>query len=198
MDMQDTGLLLLRASVGGTIAVHGIQKLFGWFDGPGLDKAAGGFEHMGFTPGRPHALAAALTETVGGSMIALGVGSRAGAGAAGGNMAVASSVHAPKGFFAANGGMEHPAGLTVGAAAIALLGPGDISLDRLIGHRLARPWMGAIGLVAAAAGAAAFISRMRRNQQQPPTPAAQEEVDLSGYEKEAEPAPAPEPVHASS
>lgn len=30
------GILLLRIAVGMTMAGHGVQKLLGWFDGPGL------------------------------------------------------------------------------------------------------------------------------------------------------------------
>jgi len=31
----DTGLLALRVGVGGALAAHGAQKLFGWFGGYG-------------------------------------------------------------------------------------------------------------------------------------------------------------------
>jgi hypothetical protein len=34
---MDIGLLLLRLTVGLTLAAHGAQKLFGWFGGPGID-----------------------------------------------------------------------------------------------------------------------------------------------------------------
>jgi putative oxidoreductase len=37
---QDFGLMLLRWAVGALLIVHGLQKAFGWFGGPGLD----GFE----------------------------------------------------------------------------------------------------------------------------------------------------------
>ena len=32
------GLLILRVIGGLTLAAHGAQKLFGWFEGPGLTK----------------------------------------------------------------------------------------------------------------------------------------------------------------
>jgi putative oxidoreductase len=32
--VQDAGLLVLRAGVGGVLIAHGCQKLFGWFGGP--------------------------------------------------------------------------------------------------------------------------------------------------------------------
>ncbi len=40
MTARDLGLLGLRLGVGGTLAAHGTQKLFGWFGGAGLDQTA--------------------------------------------------------------------------------------------------------------------------------------------------------------
>ncbi len=63
---MDIGLLLLRLTVGLTLAAHGSQKLFGWFGGPGLDATGQFFTMLGFAPGRRHALMAGLAETGGG------------------------------------------------------------------------------------------------------------------------------------
>ena len=49
---MDIGLLLVRVTVGLLMAAHGAQKLLGWFGGPGLARAAGLFEGLGFRPGR--------------------------------------------------------------------------------------------------------------------------------------------------
>jgi putative oxidoreductase len=62
---ENAGLLVLRAGVGGVLAAHGTQKLFGWFGGHGLDGTAAAFEQIGFAPGRPSALAAGLGEAGG-------------------------------------------------------------------------------------------------------------------------------------
>jgi len=35
-NMQNLGLLTLRAGVGGVLLAHGVQKLFGWLGGAGL------------------------------------------------------------------------------------------------------------------------------------------------------------------
>jgi putative oxidoreductase len=69
---MDIGLLLLRLTVGLTLAAHGAQKLFGWFGGPGLDAIAQFFTMLGFPPGRRNALMAGLAETGGGLLLALG------------------------------------------------------------------------------------------------------------------------------
>ena len=69
---MDIGLLLLRLTVGLTLAAHGAQKLFGWFGGPGRDVTGQFFEALGFYPGRRHALMAGLVETSGGVLLALG------------------------------------------------------------------------------------------------------------------------------
>lgn len=57
--MRDIALLGARLVVGGYLAVHGAQKLFGAFGGAGLDRAGAGFERMGLTPGKPMAALAA-------------------------------------------------------------------------------------------------------------------------------------------
>ena len=70
---ENAGLLALRAGVGGVLIAHGVQKLFGWLGGHGLDATGAAFERMGFQPGRQSALAAGLGEAGGGALIALGL-----------------------------------------------------------------------------------------------------------------------------
>jgi putative oxidoreductase len=76
-------------------------------------------------------------------------------------MIVASSMHVDKGFFNGKGGFEYPAVLGWSAAALALAGPGTLSLDHLLGHRLNRSWM-RLALAGAAVAAVAVIVRRRR------------------------------------
>jgi putative oxidoreductase len=181
---RDLGLLTLRLGIGGTLVAHGTQKLFGWFGGAGLDKTAAGFDRIGFRPGKVNAIAAGLGEAGGGALLAAGVGT-AGAGAAiAGTMIVATSMHAANGFFSSNGGFEFPAVLGASAAALALTGPGALSLDHALGHRLNQPWMRALALAAVVPAAAAVITRRRRNlasapPEAPPVPASAE-ADASG------------------
>src|SRR5260221_7930345 len=42
------GLLILRLVAGLTLAVHGTQKLFGWFGGSGLTRVTQGVGEQGF------------------------------------------------------------------------------------------------------------------------------------------------------
>ena len=42
--MHDLGYLVLRCTMGGLLTGHGAQKLFGWFEGHGLEGTGGFFE----------------------------------------------------------------------------------------------------------------------------------------------------------
>ena len=155
------------------LIAHGVQKLFGWLGGAGLTGTADAFEQMGFQPGLPSAVAAGVGEAGGGALIVLGLFTPAAGAAAAGTMIPAAAVHAPKGFFATGGGYEYPALLGLSAAALALTGPGDWSLDARLGHGLNPPWMVAATLLASAA-ASALVLQHRRTAltAQDPAPAA--------------------------
>src|SRR3982074_3364369 len=159
---RDLGLLALRIGVGGTLVAHGAQKLFGWFGGRGLEQTGATFQRLGFRPGKLNAIAAGLGEAGGGALLAAGLGTPGASAAVTGTMIVASSMHLNSGFFNGKGGFEYPAVLGRSAAALALTGPGTLSLDHLLGHRLNRPWMRNLALAAAATAAVAVIARRRR------------------------------------
>ena len=97
-NMQNLGLLTLRAGVGGVLLAHGVQKLFGWLGGAGLTGTADAFEQMGFRPGLPSAVAAGVGEAGGGALIVLGLFTPAAGAAAAGTMIPAAAVHASAGF----------------------------------------------------------------------------------------------------
>src|ERR1700730_6280269 len=105
---MDIGLLLLRSSVGLTLAAHGTQKLFGWFGGYGLDGTGKALEMLGFFPGRRQALMAGLAEFGGGLLLTLGLVTPFAASVVFAVMLVAGvSAHAQKGFFLTAGGYEY-------------------------------------------------------------------------------------------
>ena len=171
MTARDLGLLALRVGVGGTLVAHGAQKLFGWFSGAGLEQTGKMFEQLGFRPGQVNAIAAGVGEAGGGALLAVGLGIPGAGAAVAGTMIVASSMHVGNGFFSSKGGFEYPAVLGWSAAALALTGPGALSLDHVLGHRLNRSWMRNLALAAAAPAAFAVIARRRRTVTA--TPAAQ-------------------------
>src|SRR3954470_20862579 len=66
------GLFFLRFAVGLTMTGHGVQKLFGWFDGPGRRGPTEMFKSLGFPAAGVMAILAALAET-GGLLFAFGL-----------------------------------------------------------------------------------------------------------------------------
>ncbi len=148
---MDIGLLLLRLTVGLTLAAHGTQKLFGWFGGPGLDATGQFFAMIGF--GRRHALMAGLVETGGGFLLALGLFTPVAAALLFSVMLVAAiSVHVKKGFFIISGGYEYTLVLGVAALTLAFTGPGSLSLDARFGHYLSGTFWGMAALLAGVLG----------------------------------------------
>jgi putative oxidoreductase len=175
--LRDVGLLGLRLTVGGTLAAHGTQKLFGLWGGAGLDKTAETFERLGFRPGRASAIAAGLGEAGGGILLTVGLGTPAAGAVAAGTMIVAASVHVPAGFFASNKGFEFPAVLAASSAALAMTGPGALSLDQLTSHVLDQTWMRAVGLAAVGPLVALMLARRRRALGLPGSPPAHTRSD---------------------
>jgi putative oxidoreductase len=66
-------VLILRTVLGSLLAGHGAQKLFGWFEGPGLEGTHGFVESLGLRPVRPWAILAGLSEFGGGTLTLLGL-----------------------------------------------------------------------------------------------------------------------------
>ena len=64
---MNLGQLAIRGVVGPLFVGHGAQKLFGWFDGHGIEGTGGAFESMGLNPGKRHAAAAGAAEAIGGA-----------------------------------------------------------------------------------------------------------------------------------
>jgi putative oxidoreductase len=185
--MRDVALLGARLVLGGYLAVHGAQKLFGAFGGSGLDKAGAGFERIGLTPGKPMAALAGATELGGGLLTATGVADPAGPLAIMGAMSVAATTHRANGPLAANRGFELPLTNLAAAAALAAAGPGRLRLGPGLPRRLT-----VLGALAGGVMSAVSLTKMLTASASPagqstPAPAAP-----------PAPAPAPSPASASS
>lgn len=159
---MEFGLLLIRLVVGGTLAAHGAQKLFGWFGGYGIAGTGGWLESMGFRPGKAQAVVSGLSEFGGGLLLAAGLFTPLGAAAIAGVMLVAIvSVHLDKGFFNGTGGYEFNVVLVAAAIALAFTGPGELSLDNALGLDLSGPAYGLVAILAAAVAGGSVLAARR-------------------------------------
>lgn len=164
---MDLGLLLLRLVLGLLLAGHGAQKLFGLFGGHGLKGTAGFLGSMGLRPARLWAFLAGFSEFAGGLLLAFGLLTPLGAVAVIAAMLMAIlTVHSQK-LWVTEGGMEYNLVLVAGAAALALTGPGSLSLDAALG--LSVPWVLTLAALLAALGTI-FIALTTRSS--PPAPVA--------------------------
>jgi putative oxidoreductase len=152
MNTLDTGLLLLRLVVGTTLGLHGTQKLFGWFSGPGLAKLRHGFDLQGYKPVEFWVSLVILGEVGGALSLVFGLLTPLGAAGVFGAMFMAMfKQHWKNGFFASKGGYEYTLVLLVVSFALGIMGPGRYSLDSVFGIALhPAPLFGALALVAVA------------------------------------------------
>jgi putative oxidoreductase len=129
-------LPLLRLTMGLILVPHGCQKLFGWFGGAGFEKFTEIFDKIGWHPAVFWVALVALTESVGGLLLAFGFLTRFAAAAILIFMLNAMWATSAKGFFWAQGGMEYP--LLIGTVALVFLikGGGRFSVDHALGKEL--------------------------------------------------------------
>ena len=121
----DVSLLLVRVIVGVIFMMHGAQKVFGAFDGPGL---AGLVEKMG-----PIGYPVAIGEFFGGLGLVVGFLTRFSAAS---NIVIMigaiAMVHGKNGFFSSVGGYEYNLALIGLLLPILLAGPGRFSIGRFL------------------------------------------------------------------
>jgi putative oxidoreductase len=129
--LVDVSLLVLRVVVGTIMAAHGVQKVFGWFDGPGLTATVQG---TATTPGMgPIGYLVAIGECFGGLGMIFGFLTRFSAAS---NIVIMigaiAMVHGKNGFFMKNGGLEYNLALIGLLVPIVLLGAGQYSIGRFL------------------------------------------------------------------
>ncbi len=127
--LTDIAILALRIGVGVIFVAHGMQKILGVFGGSGIGGFAGMLKGLGFFAPLFWAWIAALAEGLGGLFLLLGIIPRISAGFIAIVMLVAIiTVHAPKGFFLAQGGFEYNFLILLNCVAIMLTGGGKFSI----------------------------------------------------------------------
>ena len=120
-------MLVVRLMLGSTFMLHGAQKVFGAFDGPGLAAFSQGVTKMGM-PAFMGSLAA-LFEFFGGVLVFLGIVPELGALMIVPVMLVAVFVsHWSNGYFSKNHGYEYAFNLLLASIAVILGGGGKLAL----------------------------------------------------------------------
>jgi putative oxidoreductase len=148
---RDFASLILRTAIGPMLIAHGTNKVFG---SGGLEGTTRWFNSLGLQPAAVHARMAAATEISSGVLMTLGAGNPLPSAAVVGLMTTAALTdHKGKGFFVFKGGWEYTAVVGAAATALAGLGYGRWSVDRLL-RRKARSGV-ALALGTAAFGVAA-------------------------------------------
>lgn len=179
---SDVALLVLRATIGAIFAAHGLQKLLGWWDGPGWEGWKGFIAYLGLRPPLFWASISLVAELGGGLALIAGLlVPLAGAGLVAQSIVLFKKVHWPNGFWSTNGGIEFPLAFLVGAFAVQVLGPGAWSLDALLPvdvlYEPAVRWV-SFGLAVAVALLAAFWPA-------PPEPEAPSTTEATGDQAES-------------
>ena len=132
--LMDVAILIARLFIGVCFIVHGLGKL--GLVGPGnMAGFAGWLKSMNFPFPELQARLAMLSEIVGGSLIALGLGTRLGLVLCGHTMLIATIFgHRGGGYLITNNppGNEYALNLAVMCLVLFLLGPGSYSLDWLL------------------------------------------------------------------
>ena len=157
---RHTAEVIVRVAIGLVLAAHGAQKVFGVFEGPGLEKWRGAVAGMGFAQPRVMGTLAAFTELFGGLAFAVGLYTPIVAAMLAVDMLVAiKKAHWSKGFFVQKGGYEYPLVLFIAMCVIGLSPTTSYSVDGALGLFLANAmWFAVVFVVGAIVVAAAAMA----------------------------------------
>ncbi|TDV49863.1 DoxX family protein [Actinophytocola oryzae] len=160
MDEAGVALLLVRVVVGVTMVAHGLNH---WRGGGRIEGTARWFSGLGLRHGRLQAWLSVVTEVGAGLLLVLGLLTPLACAAVISVMLVAGVLaHRPNGFFVFKDGYEYVLVLSVVCLALAVLGPGRLSVDQAAGIEVSG-WAGggiALGVaVVATAGLLALFWR---------------------------------------
>src|SRR4051794_23559108 len=168
-------LLLVRVVVGVTMIMHGYNH---WRGGGKIAGTGRWFSGLGLKYGELQAWMSVITEIGAGALLVLGLLTPLAGAAVVSVMLVAGVLaHRRNGFFVFKDGYEYVLVLAVACVALAMLGPGDVSLDAAAGIGI-DGWAGG-GLAAGvgAAGTAGLLAAFWRPGAQLPEATAGEAAD---------------------
>jgi putative oxidoreductase len=150
MSNFDVAVAMIRVVVGGTMIAHGYNHLWG---GGGLAGTTRWFDALGMHPAKLHALLSGAGELAAGVALAVGLLTPLAAAFVVGTMTVAAvTAHRRNGFFVFKDGYEYVLMIGIVSIALAILGPGSLSIDHAAGLHAGLD--GGVGAAVAAGGGA--------------------------------------------
>jgi putative oxidoreductase len=155
---QHLGLLVLRVGLGAVLVAHGLQKLFGWWGGQGLNGLKNSLSDIGYQHADILTYCAAGGEIAAGVLLVLGLFTPLAAAGAlayliNSLLAGMSAQHGSRSFpFFLPNGHEYEITLIVMAAAVIMVGPGRYGFDAGRGWAR-RPFIGSFAALVVGIGA---------------------------------------------
>jgi putative oxidoreductase len=154
-DADVVALLLVRVTVGIIMIAHGLNH---WRGGGGIEGTARWFTGLGLRQGRLQAWMSVVTEAGAGVLLLAGLFTPLACAAVISVMLVAGILaHRPNGFFVFKEGYEYVLLLAVVSLALAVLGPGRLSVDHVGGIEVTGWAGGGIALAVAVAATAGLL-----------------------------------------
>ncbi|MFN2613362.1 MAG: DoxX family protein [Actinomycetota bacterium] len=153
------GILIMRVVIGLLFVGHGCQKLFGWFEGGGIEGTSRMFGSLGYHPPRAMAILGGVGEAGGGLLLTLGMLTPFGCAAIIGMMVNAiGAVHKKNGLWVSKGGSEYPLVLIAVTTGIAFAGAGRYSIDGVFTLGLNGFYWGVLAFLLGFAGGVVVLS----------------------------------------
>ena len=171
MDAGEVVVLLVRVVVGGTMIAHGLNH---WRGGGRIEGTARWFSGLGLRHGTLQAWLSVVTEIGAGTLLVIGLLTPLACAAVISVMLVAGLLaHRPNGFFVFRDGFEYVLVLSVTALALAVLGPGRLSVDSAAGIGITGWAGGGIALGVALVATAGLLATFWR-----PAPVAEASAEV--------------------
>lgn len=164
-EAEAMALLAVRLVVGVTMIAHGYNH---WRGGGRIEGTARWFGGLGLRHGRLQAWLSVLTEIGAGALLVLGLLMPLACAAIVSVMLVAGLLaHRANGFFVFKDGYEYVLVLAVVSVALAMLGPGAVSVDAAADIEIAGWAGGGIALGAAIVATAGLLATFWRPEREP-------------------------------